>query len=450
MTQRRSFQSVSSSLIQWTPQRVGAACLIGGASLLVHSAAIAQTAADLDPGLELDYSTEVQEVPSANDLLDSVPMPSERPVSEAPQPIYSNTPDVMFEDNGADVSAPMSVDDLMQSPPSLASGSDIDSANDYNLGATYAPDQVGSVVLSERSTGCQTTLERGQDLASLCAPTANSSGQSVNLGPVSVGPDGVSLNPIPSFDSFYNVTTRPISQPSNGDRHLLFPLSIPAPITSLFGWRQHPIFGDARFHAGIDLGAPMGAPVVAAFSGQVVTAEFLQGYGLTVVLMHNNGTQETLYAHLSEIFVKPGDTVAQGDVVGRVGSTGNSTGPHLHFEVRELENGTWVTLNPAGSLQVALNNFVNGFDGLQVAQTWSKTGLQAGLARSEKHHEIWMPLAVQVGMFAPVPQKPDLIPPEQMERVVVSKSIPGSEAMVSSDRPELASELVVSDRSEER
>jgi murein DD-endopeptidase MepM/ murein hydrolase activator NlpD len=168
-------------------------------------------------------------------------------------------------------------------------------------------------------------------------------------------------------------------------------------------------------------------------------------------LTHNDGTQETLYAHLSEIFVKPGDTVAQGDAVGRVGSTGNSTGPHLHFEVRELENGTWVTLNPAASLQVALNNFVNGFDGLPVAQTWSKTGLQAGLARSEKHHEIWMPLAVQVGMFAPVPQKPDLIPPEQMERVVVSKSIPGSEALVSSDRPEpTPPELIVSDRSEER
>ncbi|TVQ18690.1 MAG: M23 family metallopeptidase, partial [Leptolyngbya sp. DLM2.Bin15] len=357
-------------------------------------------------------------------------MPSERPVSEAPQPIYSTTPDVMFEDNGAGVSAPMSVNDLMQNPPRLAGGSDIDSANDYNLGATYAPDQVGSVVLSERSTGCQTTLERGQDLASLCAPSASSSGQSVNLGPISVGPDGVSMNRLPSFDNFYNVTTRPISQPNNGDRHLLFPLSIPAPITSLFGWRQHPIFGDARFHAGIDLGAPMGTPVVAAFSGKVVTAEYLQGYGLTVVLMHNNGTQETLYAHLSEIFVRTGDTVAQGEVVGRVGSTGNSTGPHLHFEVRELENGTWVTLNPAPSLQMALNNFINGFDGLQVAQVWSKTGLQAGLARSEKHREIWMPLAVQVGMFAPVPQKPDFIPPEQMERVVVSKSLPGSEALV--------------------
>lgn len=193
----------------------------------------------------------------------------------------------------------------------------------------------------------------------------------------------------------------------------------------------------------------MGTPVVAAFSGKVVTAEFLQGYGLTVVLTHNNGTQETLYAHLSEIFVQPGDTVAQGEVVGRVGSTGNSTGPHLHFEVRELENGTWVTLNPAGSLQVALNNFVNGFDGLQVAQTWSKTGLQAGLSRSEKHQDIWMPLAVRVGMFAPIPQKPDMIPPEQMERVVVSKSMPGSEAMVS-DRPEpITSELAVSDRPDE-
>ncbi|MCG9886815.1 MAG: M23 family metallopeptidase [Cyanobacteria bacterium] len=95
----------------------------------------------------------------------------------------------------------------------------------------------------------------------------------------------------------------------------------------------------------------MGTPVVAPLSGRVTVASFLGGYGLSVVLSHGDGTQKTLYAHLSETFVKPGEVVRQGEVIGRVGSTGLSTGPHLHFEVREYRNGQWMALNPKDFLK---------------------------------------------------------------------------------------------------
>lgn len=97
---------------------------------------------------------------------------------------------------------------------------------------------------------------------------------------------------------------------------------------------MHPISRTLRFHAGLDLGAPLGTPVVAAYSGQAIAANWLGGYGIAIVIRHEDGQLQTLYGHLSEIFVQPGDRVEQGEVIGRVGSTGNSTGPHLHFEVQ--------------------------------------------------------------------------------------------------------------------
>ncbi|MCA1991679.1 MAG: M23 family metallopeptidase [Coleofasciculus sp. S288] len=152
----------------------------------------------------------------------------------------------------------------------------------------------------------------------------------------------------------------------------MFPLTIPASITSLFGWRLHPITGEYRFHAGTDLGAPQGTPVVAAASGQVATADYVGGYGLTVVLEHEEGTQASLYAHLSEIFVQPGDVVEQGSVIGRVGSTGNSTGPHLHFEWRHLTADGWVAVDAKAHLEYSLAQLVNA---LQFAQATPQRGL---------------------------------------------------------------------------
>ncbi|MBD2090164.1 peptidoglycan DD-metalloendopeptidase family protein [Microcoleus sp. FACHB-1515] len=123
-----------------------------------------------------------------------------------------------------------------------------------------------------------------------------------------------------------------------------FPLPIPAAVTSAFGWRIHPISGDRRFHAGVDFGAPMGTPVLAALPGQVVVAGSQGGYGLTVIL--ENEGHRNLYAHLSAIAVQPGQVVNAGSIIGWVGSTGNSTGPHLHFESQYLTAQGWQAVDP--------------------------------------------------------------------------------------------------------
>ncbi|HHY59992.1 MAG TPA: peptidoglycan DD-metalloendopeptidase family protein [Clostridia bacterium] len=115
-------------------------------------------------------------------------------------------------------------------------------------------------------------------------------------------------------------------------------LAWPAPgytrITSEYGMRMHPILKTQRMHTGIDIAAPAGAKVIAAESGQVMMAGYYGAYGNTVIINHGSGIT-TLYAHLSAITVKQGDEVLRGDQIGKVGSTGLSTGPHLHFEVRE-------------------------------------------------------------------------------------------------------------------
>jgi murein DD-endopeptidase MepM/ murein hydrolase activator NlpD len=99
-----------------------------------------------------------------------------------------------------------------------------------------------------------------------------------------------------------------------------------------FGMRFHPIFHEWRMHSGIDIGAPYGANILAANGGTVVITEYTTGYGNKVVIDHGGGIM-TLYAHCSKILVKEGQQVKKGHVVALIGSTGWSTGPHLHFEV---------------------------------------------------------------------------------------------------------------------
>lgn len=136
---------------------------------------------------------------------------------------------------------------------------------------------------------------------------------------------------------------------------LIYPLTSPAPTTSGFGWRTHPITGSRRFHSGVDIGAPTGAPVVAVGSGTIVSSGWLGGYGKAIVIQHN-GVQQTLYGHLSEIFVQAGQQIEQGTVIGRVGSTGNSTGPHLHFETKVSTPDGWIAIDPSVSVNYALDN----------------------------------------------------------------------------------------------
>ena len=113
------------------------------------------------------------------------------------------------------------------------------------------------------------------------------------------------------------------------------------PITSKYGMRVNPVTGVYRLHAGSDIGAGMGSAIFAAKGGRVVSAGMTSGYGNYTILDHGQGIR-TAYAHQSSIGVKPGQMVSQGQVIGRVGSTGNSTGPHLHFEY--MKNG--VRTNP--------------------------------------------------------------------------------------------------------
>jgi murein DD-endopeptidase MepM/ murein hydrolase activator NlpD len=104
-------------------------------------------------------------------------------------------------------------------------------------------------------------------------------------------------------------------------------------ISSGFGSRWHPVYGGSRFHAGIDMVAPTGTPVVATAPGIVATAGGCGGYGLCVAIDHGGGVV-TIYGHLSRIDVAPGTRIERGQSLGQVGSTGVSTGPHLHYEIR--------------------------------------------------------------------------------------------------------------------
>lgn len=127
------------------------------------------------------------------------------------------------------------------------------------------------------------------------------------------------------------------SSTPKGNGSMIWPAS--GPITSGFGGREHPITGVYKQHTGIDIGASYGSSVVAADGGTVIYAGWMSGYGNTVILDHGGGIS-TLYGHMSSIAVSSGSGVSQGQVIGKVGSTGYSTGPHLHFEVRINGNPT--------------------------------------------------------------------------------------------------------------
>ncbi|HOK46015.1 MAG TPA: peptidoglycan DD-metalloendopeptidase family protein [Bryobacteraceae bacterium] len=120
---------------------------------------------------------------------------------------------------------------------------------------------------------------------------------------------------------FWQVNTYPSMWPVEGT------------LRGYFGNRTDPFSGEGAFHRGVDISAPTGTPVRAAADGYVVQAQFISGYGRTVIIDHGNGLQ-TLYAHLSSFAVVPGQEIRQGEMIGAVGSSGRATAPHLHYEVR--------------------------------------------------------------------------------------------------------------------
>jgi murein DD-endopeptidase MepM/ murein hydrolase activator NlpD len=124
-----------------------------------------------------------------------------------------------------------------------------------------------------------------------------------------------------------------------GTGKLIWPTPSCYIVTSQFGRRYHPIYKQYRMHYGIDIGAKYGAAILASDSGTVITSAYSSSYGNYIVISHGNG-MTTLYAHMSSRLVKAGAKVSKGDTIGKCGSTGDSTGPHLHFEVSV--NGTRV------------------------------------------------------------------------------------------------------------
>ena len=119
---------------------------------------------------------------------------------------------------------------------------------------------------------------------------------------------------------------------SGGGSGFSSPLRIGLTVTSAYGWRIHPTMGDKRFHTGVDFAAAQGTPIYAIASGQVTSAYYNNANGYMVSIAHGNG-YGSLYAHMTHFVVSAGQSVSQGQVIGYVGSTGWSTGPHLHFEI---------------------------------------------------------------------------------------------------------------------
>ncbi|MEL6383094.1 MAG: peptidoglycan DD-metalloendopeptidase family protein [Cyanobacteria bacterium J06626_18] len=374
--------------------RLKRVCLLGGAGLLSSSFAFTALPARANPEVEGEVPTSVEAVPtivpvetSAESLLTphvttnpavetppAEPQPSTHGVSaeELLQPHVTANPTIETSPAAPSVEliAPEASGDYADAPSEGVDGVFID-PTDYSLGATASPSGP-AVIFSDRSTGCQLTVGQGQSIPNqVCASAPDVAGQNLeqagegsgggglSIGPVTIGGNGITVGGTTVVSrEYFNESIRPLNLLRRGAEEFVFPLATPAPITSLFGWRTHPIFGDRRFHSGTDLGAPTGTPVLAAKDGEVSVADYLGGYGNTVILRHEDGTQETRYAHLSQILVNTGEKVKQGEVVGLVGSTGNSTGPHLHFELRELTAQGWVLIDPDELMQHTVASLV--------------------------------------------------------------------------------------------
>lgn len=357
-----------------TPQRQAAAPPLAPAPLPASVLRTSPTAA-----LRAPAAAASRPAPAPISLLaQQLPSQPAAPAAEAEAPAPASPPASAPESAPASApAAPLAVPNEVTADPAAPAGygSVFIDPTEYNVGATESADSP-SLVFAERSSGCQITVAPGASAsaqacggstASRAANQPASSQAGLRIGPVTVNSRGVSLgNTTVISREYLNEKMRPLNVLRRGTEQYVFPLAIPAPITSLFGWRVHPIFGNHRFHSGTDIGAPTGTPVLATRAGQVSVSDFLGGYGLTVILRHD-GDLESRYAHLSQILVQPGERVEQGDVIGLVGSTGNSTGPHLHFEIRQLTAQGWVAVDPQEILEYGVARLIQLIDNPMLA-----------------------------------------------------------------------------------
>ena len=369
--------------------------------------------------------------PTSPSTAKPLPQPQpEAPAASTPQPqtlpstrqALPTSPQVEMSAQG-DANTPLVVPNPKQQrnqqPSNYSKNQYIDSSSDFELGATpsqqSSPQNEVQVVMQERSTGCERVVNKGDRISGeFCPPPkpqpqpraiAGQPHRNYNAQPAtpryrqpnsairrrqasssrqassnnrSVEKRTVVRHSYYGQQAWENIKN--LKMPGNDNTSLLYPLSIPATITSVFGWRTHPIFGDERFHTGTDIGAPKGTPVVAALGGRVAQAGWIKGYGLTVIMEHlnsNNQPQErTLYAHLSRLWVEAGDWVEQGTAIAEVGSTGYSTGAHLHFEWQQATSEGWAIVDPGDQLEYGLANLVRYFED-QVAQNRSDEAEEA-------------------------------------------------------------------------
>lgn len=230
-------------------------------------------------------------------------------------------------------------------------------SRDVVLSTSKTPRERVDIIMESRNSGCRSQVNDISNLQSnLCAPTAEQREYRRGYQAIATRPSYVYESPSGFRAEVRRLSSREIkamSRPSNGDKRMQFPLAIPAFISSSFGYRTHPITGQGRFHQGTDIAAAEGTPVLAAYSGNVEVSGWFGGLGLAVVISHGD-RHETRYGHMSEVLVKPGQYVKQGTVIGLVGSTGFSTGPHLHFELWEKMKGEWAAIDSTDQLALAL------------------------------------------------------------------------------------------------
>lgn len=368
--------------------------LLSGMSFLSGGLLIAQTETTPIPPETQTTPTVQQPVLSAPQVIVPDTPPSQSKISELlpkPKPQKEFQPEVVIQSN-----TPTTPVITLENPdPTLLRNP---SRIKENKPATIQP----VIVLTQRNNPCKTITDNGHLRGGECGtnsvikdkpPTTFSQEKRLNSPPTqsrftkaiskpeyqySQNTGYIPLNPSQQVDGYTTVTPpqgyqivsiNPISTVSSfvpqyrsGRTSLIFPLSLPEQISSTFGWRVHPISGTMRMHEGTDIAAPLGTPVLAAYSGRVAFAGENGGYGLMVALRHENETQESRYGHLSEILVQPNQWVEQGTVIGLVGSTGYSTGPHLHFEWRYSTNQGWIPVDAGLHLEYAMEDLIQSME----------------------------------------------------------------------------------------